>query len=324
MRARWCSVAPLPESSAGRSSAEAAGPLLSIGMPVYNGERTIRAALESLLAQTFTDFELIVSDNASSDRSWSIVEEFAARDPRVRAVRQLHNIGANANYTALFRAARGKYFKWASCNDWCAPQFLQRCVEQLQADPGVVLVAPRTRLFESDPAVFQDYLDDIACTQDDPVDRFKHVGERLALNNVVNGVVLSDALRRTRLVDHYPSADVVLVAHLALLGRIVLLPEPFFYRRMDRASATALMGEAAVHRHHYPVATWRSRLPAWRLAWGWVRTAFAARPLVSATARALYWAVRRAYWNRGQLGRDLLDLPRYPIPAEPVDRHERV
>jgi glycosyltransferase involved in cell wall biosynthesis len=299
-------------------------PLLSIGMPVYNGERTMRSALESLLAQTLTDFELILSDNASSDGSWDVIQEFAARDPRVRAFRQPRNIGANANYTALFRAARGKYFKWASSNDWCAPEFLQCCVEQLEADPGAVLVAPRTRLFESDPAVFQDYLGDIACTQPDPVDRFKHVGERLALNNVVNGVARADALRQTHLVEHYPSADVVLVAHLALLGRIVLLPQPLFYRRMDRASATALMGEVAVHRHHYPVTTWRSSLPAWRLAWGWVRTACAARPSVSGTARALYWAVRRAYWNRALLGRDLLQLPRYPIPTEPVDRHERV
>lgn len=302
----------------------AAAPLLSIGMPVYNGEHTIAAALESLLGQTFGDFELIVSDNASSDGSWKIIEAFAARDRRIRALRQAQNIGANANYSAVFRAARGKYFKWASSNDWCAPEFLQRCVEQLEADPGIVLVAPRTRLFESDIASCTEYPGDIACTQPNAADRFIHVGMCLKLNNVVNGVVRAGALRRTRLVEHYPGADVVLVAHLALLGRIVLLPQRLFYRRMARATATRLMNEQAVHKHHYPAPTLRSLFPAWRLAWGWTRVSLYALPRVVDTARALHWAMRQAYWNRAQMWRDLIDLLRWPSLSEQGNGRERV
>ena len=291
--------------------AEARVPVVSIGMPAYNSAATIRSALDSLLAQTFTDFELIVSDNASTDTTWQIVEEYMRRDARVRGLRQPNNIGANANYSAVFLAARGRYFKWASSNDWCAPEFLQRCVESLEADASIVMVAPRTRLFERDLQTFTEYNGDIVCMQADAVERFVHVATQLRLNNVVNGVVRSDALRRTRLVEHYPGADVVLVGHLALQGRIELLPEAHFYRRMDQATATRMMSEQAVHRHHYPVATWRSVLPAWRLAWGWTRVALAVPLPLRDTARALRWVLRQTYWNRSNMGRDLLDLLRY-------------
>lgn len=287
-------------------------PAVSIGMPAYNSAGTIRSALDSLLAQTFTDFELIVSDNASTDATWAIIEEYMQRDVRVRGIRQPHNIGANANYSAVFGAARGRWFKWASSNDWCAPTFLQCCVERLDAEPGTVLVAPRARLFETAVDDFSEYRGDIACTQASPAERFIHAGTHLALNNVMNGVVRRDALSRTRLIEHYPGADVVLVGHLALMGRIVQLPEPLFYRRMDDATATRMMSEQAVLRHHYPVATWRSALPAWRLTWGWIRVALSVRLSAADTAKALNWVLHMAYWNRAKLGRDLLDLLRVP------------
>lgn len=296
-------------------------PTVSIGMPVFNGERTLRSAVESLLAQTFGDFELVISDNASTDGSWRLIEELAADDARIRGIRQPSNIGANANYSAVFLASRGRYFKWASSNDWCAPTLLQRCVEQLERDPGVVLVAPHTRLFETDPRQSSAYDGDIACLQADPVERFVHVGSRLALNNVVNGVVRSDAMRRTRLVEHYPGADVVLVAHLALQGRVLLVDEALFYRRMDRATATRMMSQLAVHRHHYPVDTWRSALPAWRLAAGWMRAVLSTPLSIGATLRALGWVARSTWWDRAQLGRDLVDLLRHR--RQPPARNER-
>lgn len=287
-------------------------PVVSIGMPTYNSAATLCASVESLLAQTFTDFELVISDNASTDGTWGLIEAFAARDPRVRAFRQPQNIGANGNYSAVFRASRGRYFKWASSNDWCSADLLKRCVELLDADSRIVLVASRARLFETSIDEFTDYAGDIACMQDNPVDRFIHVGTHLALNNAMNGLVRRETLSRTRLIEHYPGADVVLVGHLALLGKIALLDAPLFYRRMDSATATRMMSEAAVHHHHYPVRTWRSILPSWRLAWGWARVTFSSGLRASETRRALGWALRQTYWRRDQLGRDLLDLLHRP------------
>lgn len=101
-----------------------ATPAVSIGMPVYNGERYIEKALGSLLAQTFTNFELIISDNASSDATQTICERYAARDPRIVYIRQNENLGASANFRHVLRRARGKLFMWAAADDWWAENWL--------------------------------------------------------------------------------------------------------------------------------------------------------------------------------------------------------
>lgn len=288
-------------------------PAVSIGMPAYNAEQTIRGSIECLLGQTLADCELIVSDNASTDGTWAIIEEYAHKDPRVVAVRQPTNIGANGNYSAVFARARGRYFKWASSNDWCAPRFIEQCVAYLDAHPDTVMVAPRTRLFHGPLDSFTDYDRDVAFNQADPVDRFVAVGTSLALNNVLNGVVRTDVLARTRLIEHYVGADVVLVGHLALLGKIALLEERHFYRRMDRETATHLMSDDAVRRHHYPVATRRSLFPAWRRAAGSLHTVFSSGLSPRQALRALRWALRKTYWNVPDLGRDVVDALHYSV-----------
>lgn len=290
----------------------APAPLVSIGMPAYNSAGTIRSALDALLAQTFRDFELIISDNASTDTTWDIIQEYARRDPRVIGIRQERNVGANGNYSAVFLASRGRYFKWASSNDWCAPSFVERCLAHLEACEETVLVAPRTRLFDGTLDNCTDYDGDLAFEHANPVDRFIDVGTRLALNNVMNGLVRSEALRQTRLIEHYPNADVVLLGHLALLGRIGLVEEPLFYRRMDRATATRMMSPQDVHRHHYPVRTARALFPSWRYVLGWARAALSVRLAPRDRTRALHWVLRRAYWSKADMGSDLADVLRYP------------
>lgn len=103
-------------------------PVVSIGMPVYNGERFIRDALNSLLAQTFTDFELIISDNASTDATGSICRDYAKQDSRIRYIRQHENLGVLPNFQFVLNEARGEYFMWAACDD----QWFSNWIEQLQ------------------------------------------------------------------------------------------------------------------------------------------------------------------------------------------------
>ncbi|MDP1691626.1 MAG: glycosyltransferase family 2 protein [Burkholderiaceae bacterium] len=288
-------------------------PLVSIGMPTYNGERTIRGSIECLLQQTLANFELIISDNASTDGTWAIIEEYARKDARIIGVRQPKNIGANGNYSAVFRKARAPYFKWASSNDWCAVPFLEQCVARLEAHPDAVLVAPRTRLFSDSLDSFTEYDRDLAFDQTNPVERFVAVGRSLALNNVLNGVARTAALARTRLIEHYVGADVVLVGHLALMGKIELLDQAMFYRRMDQQTATRLMSEEAVHRHHYPVKTRRALLPAWRRTGGWLHAVFASGLSPADTLGALGWVLRSTYWAAPALGRDVLDTLAHTI-----------
>ena len=104
-------------------------PKVSIGIAVFNGENFLESALRSILAQTFEDFELIISDNASTDRTADICEQYASQDGRVLYLRQPANLGAQPNYNLLVGQARGRYFKWAAHDDMLAPTFLERCVE---------------------------------------------------------------------------------------------------------------------------------------------------------------------------------------------------
>ncbi|HKJ45099.1 MAG TPA: glycosyltransferase family 2 protein, partial [Balneolales bacterium] len=112
-------------------------PRVSIGMPVYNGENYIERAISSILAQTYKDFELIISDNASTDKTQEICKMFVGRDNRVRYHRNSKNIGAARNYNIVFRLSRGKYFKWAAHDDELAPAFLEDAVNVLEKNKDV-------------------------------------------------------------------------------------------------------------------------------------------------------------------------------------------
>ena len=133
-------------------------PAVSIGMPVYNGERTLRESVDSILSQTFSDFELIISDNASADGTEAICRTYVERDSRVAYHRQPQNLGITENYNTVFRLSNAPYFKWASSSDICMPEFLSKCVAVQQNHSDVVLCYPRTRLFDSRTSDAEDYL----------------------------------------------------------------------------------------------------------------------------------------------------------------------
>src|SRR5689334_10548773 len=103
-------------------------PKVSVGLPVYNGQRYVRHALESLRRQEFEDFEVVISDNASTDQTGEICAEYVARDARFRYFRNETNIGASPNYNRTFELARGEYFKWCAHDDVCLPGFLSKCM----------------------------------------------------------------------------------------------------------------------------------------------------------------------------------------------------
>src|SRR5678816_531573 len=136
-------------------------PRVSIGLPVYNGEKYLARALHSLVSQDFEDFELIISDNASTDSTEAICRELAAKDRRIRYYRNETNIGATKNYNRVFELAHGEFFKWASHDDECHSSLVRRCVEQFdQASPSTVLVYPKA-----------DIIDDLGQVKEPSLDR---------------------------------------------------------------------------------------------------------------------------------------------------------
>src|SRR5262245_56159334 len=118
-------------------------PRVSVGLPVFNGKNYVRQSIESILAQTYEDFEFIISDNASTDSTADICREYAARDRRVRYVRQHVNCGLSRNANFVFEQSASEYFKWVSHDDIHAPIFLQRCVEALDQNRSAVAACPR-------------------------------------------------------------------------------------------------------------------------------------------------------------------------------------
>ena len=131
-------------------------PTVSIGMPVYNGEKYLRQAISSILNQTYPDFELIISDNASTDETRQICLQYAARDRRIRYQCNPQNIGAAKNFNLVFKLASGKYFKWMAHDDTVTSDFLSKCVDILEQNLQVVLCHTRVRIIDAEDRVLRD------------------------------------------------------------------------------------------------------------------------------------------------------------------------
>ncbi|MGH8501148.1 MAG: glycosyltransferase family 2 protein [Gammaproteobacteria bacterium] len=278
---------------------------ITIGMPVYNGARWVRQAIESILAQTYPKFELIISDNASTDDTAAICREYASRDARIKYRRNPENIGASDNYNAVVRVASGAYFKWASSNDVCEPTFLARCVEILDRDSDVVLCYPRTVLFNDDTDSVEYYQDDLHLMDDEPFARFKRLMHSMRLNNAMNGLIRTDALSKTALVKVYFSSDVVMMAELALHGKFFELPEFLYRRRMDKDTTTNLKAPDQLLEHYHPKRDRRMLFQQWKLIAGYFGAVHRS-PVGLAQKRKCYaHLLTHCAWSRKKLFNDV-------------------
>ena len=209
-------------------------PRVSIGMPVYNGELFLKEALDSILAQTFKDFELIISDNGSTDGTQEICKAYAARDQRIRYYRNDQNLGGAWNFNRVFELSTGEYFRWACHDDVCEPELLERCIEVLEHKPSVVLCYPKTIIIDEHGKHIEYYPDNLNLCFPIPHKRYKRFHEHYrygARCNALFGVMRTSILKMTPLIGSYPSSDVILLAELALLGEYYEIPEYLFFRR---------------------------------------------------------------------------------------------
>jgi glycosyltransferase involved in cell wall biosynthesis len=242
----------------------ASTPMLSIGLPVFNGEMFLEETLHSLLTQTFDDFELIISDNASTDGTWPLCEACAARDPRIRIVRNASNLGAAANYNQTFRLARGKFFKWAAHDDLCAPTFFEACIAALEANSTAVLCTPRALIIDAAGEVKGRYAFSMAFGAERPSERFRQFLHAQG-SYAVFGVIRSAVLAQTGLIGTFPMADRVLLAELVLRGPFIELPEYLFWRRKHpQISTVANPTDRGLLTWYDPTIHRRRVLPRWQ------------------------------------------------------------
>lgn len=215
-----------------------ARPKVSLGLPVYNGARYLSRALDCVLAQGFCDFELVISDNASTDDTEKICRGYAERDARIRLTRNPRNLGIAANFRRVFELTTGRYFKWVVHDDEMSPTYLSCCVKQLDAaPPDVVLVYPRTTLIDESGKEIEPYDDHMDLRQARPHERLRHLLRHLRYNHCGLGLIRADVLRDTRLERGFESSDVVLLAELALRGQFWEYPERLYRRRIHPESS---------------------------------------------------------------------------------------
>lgn len=232
-------------------------PKLSIGIPVYNGQEFLPDLLDSLLAQSFRDFEILICDNASSDRTPQICRDYERRDSRIRYVRNERNLGAVANFNRVFELSTAPLFKWAAHDDLHHEAYLSTCVRLLEENPDVVLAHTGTAFIDEngallpfeqetgsfvEPQTGRRYWPDAPSIGDTPVavGRFWQVLTRARWGTHMFGIVRREALQQTALLPNFAGSDRAMLAELALLGRFRCAEERLFLKRFHANVSCAL------------------------------------------------------------------------------------
>jgi len=303
--------------AAGPSLARAArAPRVSVGVPVYNGQDYLGECLESLLKQSFEDFELIISDNGSTDATEEICRYYAARDPRIRYLREPENRGGSWNFNRLPQLARGEYFRWNCHDDSCDPTHLRTCVDALdRAGSSVILVLTGTAYLDEHGAVTHRAEEGLDTRGMPAHARYAHVARTVRYLNALFGLFRRDAVISTPL-RAYANSDYLLLGELALLGEFQELPGHLFNRRMHSGMsrrANTTQEEVAVwfdtersgHRFYFPELSM-------------IRDHFGAvgRAPIGALEKLLSWWAIPRFWIRRRwryIGKELLApmIPRF-------------
>lgn len=216
-------------------------PLVSIGLPVCNGEPHLRKALESLLAQDYVNIELIISDNASTDGTAAICAGYAARDARVRYHRNPLNLGPTANFNRVLALASGEYFMWAAHDDHWAPDYVRSCVEAFAESKAIVLVGSRGKLVspEHEECILTD--SGFSTVGLKPIERFRRYKSTIHNGNHV-GMIFYGLYKRDVLNDAMPMRNVIandhlLLAKLCFLGEFATVPRVLMVKRWGGTSS---------------------------------------------------------------------------------------
>lgn len=278
-------------------------PRLTIGLPVFNGGEYIGAAVESVLEQTFENFELIVSDNHSTDRTLEIVRQVAAGDPRVRIESHPTNIGAHKNYNSILPLTTAEYFKWMAHDDLLEPTYVERCIEALDEHPEAVLAFSNAAQIDENGEILGAL--NSKKTYDSPsaysrMRAYMADGTRIPQ---VFGVFRRSALSKSHLLPSYPKSDTVFMCEMAMLGKWVVIEEPLFLNREhpQRQGRLALRDRT---QWYFPERT-APLLPKWNQWGGMLSVAWTAPIPASDKVKCLGFAT---YWGLKQyreLAKDL-------------------
>ena len=282
-------------------------PLITIGLPVYNSERYLKQSLDSLLAQTYSDFVLVISDNASTDGTAQICREYAAADPRIKYFRNDTNIGNPRNFNRVFELTATRYLKWSTADDYWESSFLERALDVMERDPTLALCYPQAVLVDADDGSPTNYDDVVHLVQEDPADRFVALLTRIKLVHQHLGLIRMSHLRQTRLLGTHAASDINLLAELTLYGKFFELPHRLFFRRFHPDSGSWKRGDDKhdAKRYHAAGAA-RVGLRLWHCDLGFFPAVRSSPLPLKSKVRLYRHLVRRMIWHRRSLMSELL------------------
>jgi glycosyltransferase involved in cell wall biosynthesis len=233
-------------------------PLVSIGLVLHNRDRFLEASIESFLNQTFKDFELIISDDCSTDRGEEICRRYAAQDSRIRYYRNQRNMGAEWNVRRIHELATGKYFMQAAHDGMIQPDFLSLCLDPLEADDSLVLAHSLIRVIDEDGQLLENYDDQLRTSSPAPLVRARDLLLKSHRCHPISGLIRRDALHKLPPQGSHAHSDRVLLLQLGLLGRFYEVPEYLFIRTRHSSQSVATMTERTTAR--------KIALPGWNAA----------------------------------------------------------
>jgi glycosyltransferase involved in cell wall biosynthesis len=280
-------------------------PVITVGMPVYNGEKYISQAIDSILSQTFDDFSLIISDNYSTDNTEEICREYANKDPRIIYIKQEKNLGAPLNWNFVFNQCKGQYFKWASSNDVCHPQFLEKCKEILDKRNNVILCYSKTKLIDAFGNTIDEYKNVIDLQDPRACNRFQTVLTRMDLNNAQGGLIRSDVLAKTALEGIYQHGDVQLMAELSLHGKFCEIQDYLFLRRVTPETITHQRSRLENRIFNNPEFKGWLYLPEVKLHLGLFAVVYRSPIKNYEKLKLFIFLLRFAYWRKKQIFKEL-------------------
>jgi len=286
-----------------------------MGVPVYNGEAYLEEVLDSIRAQTFEDIEVIVCDNASTDRTPEIARSFVERDGRFRYHRNDENIGASRNHNRVFELARGELFQWCSADNVLQPALVERCVAVLDEHPEFILAHSRCTVLDEFKQEEREWHVDYQLQGARPSDRVHNLFVQvIGMNDPIFGVHRADALRRTKLLGSFIGADDVLLVELAIAGPFGLVSDYLIRLRTHAAAYHAIKKTKQDLKEDNDEAAWfdpinrgKAVFPHWRRLREYAAavTRSSADPLEK--ARMLGFLCRVASWRRALLAGEIRD-----------------
>ena len=285
-------------------------PKISIGLPVFNGEKYISQTIEAILSQTFTDFELIITDNASTDCTQSICKTFAAQDERIRYIRNPENIGAAANYNKCFKLSRGQYFRWNAHDDLINDVFLEKAAAFLdshqETDTACASISyidkngnkrkqstKKTRDIKPYRASDIKTIPDM--TKISAAEKYCALVDLCGFDNAIFGLIRREAVKKTSLHQKYYASDQAFVAELGMAGNFTMVPEAILYTRDHKNRSSNMQSKAIRHKWIAPDTSERFYFEHLNLLRQHLHTAWQYRheaPLHKTLPFLMWWATR--------------------------------